>query len=378
MAPRAIRVGLIGVSASRGWATLAHIPALRGLPEYRLEAIASSRQASADQVAEKFGVPLAFSDPDDLARHPDVDVVAITVRVTEHDRLVRAALAAGKHVFCEWPLGVDPDQARRLADLAAATPVRTVVGLQGYRSPGALTVARLLGRGTIGQLAAVSLTGVGGAGAASIGQANAYTLRRANGATIHRIYAAHWLATLEVAVGRLRSVAAAAVRARDEMTIEETGECVPVDAPDQVALCGVLDRGALLSVAVHNGLMPDERRFELRLTGTEGTLLVEPAGPGSFHMADWRITLLTRDGVARTLPGDGDGDGDGDLAASIPPGPPRHVAGIYRELSRALTEGRAAMPDFGAAVCLHNVVNAVERATATGMTQDVMCARQQS
>lgn len=75
--------------------------------------------------------------------HPEVDAVAVTLKVPEHDRLVRAALAAGKHVFSEWPLGVSLDQAVELADRAEASGARQLIGLQGYQAPGALSVAAL-------------------------------------------------------------------------------------------------------------------------------------------------------------------------------------------------------------------------------------------
>ena len=36
---------------------------------------------------------------------PDIDLVTVATRVPDHRELVLAALAAGKHVYCEWPLG---------------------------------------------------------------------------------------------------------------------------------------------------------------------------------------------------------------------------------------------------------------------------------
>jgi peptide deformylase len=80
---------------------------LRALDEFQVVAVATTRHDTARATAEAYGVPHAFADAAELVSHPEVDVVAITVKVTEHDRLIRAALAAGKHVFSEWPLGID-------------------------------------------------------------------------------------------------------------------------------------------------------------------------------------------------------------------------------------------------------------------------------
>jgi len=106
-----IRIGIIGATPARGWGTAAHLPALAALEEFEVTAVSTTRLTTARATAEVFAVPLAFADDDELVSHPDVDAVAITVKVPEHDRLVRAALAAGKHVFSECRS--EPTSARR-------------------------------------------------------------------------------------------------------------------------------------------------------------------------------------------------------------------------------------------------------------------------
>ena len=49
-------VGIIGVSPARGWATTAHIPALRALPNYEIRALSAHSAESARAVGEAFGV----------------------------------------------------------------------------------------------------------------------------------------------------------------------------------------------------------------------------------------------------------------------------------------------------------------------------------
>ncbi len=94
-----IRVGVIGVNPSRGWAITAHLPALSVLPDFRTAAVASTRASGAKAVAAEFGVPHAFEDPFDLITCRDVDVVAISVKVPDHATLIRAAIDAGKHIY---------------------------------------------------------------------------------------------------------------------------------------------------------------------------------------------------------------------------------------------------------------------------------------
>ena len=126
-----IRVGIVGASPSRGFASIAHIPALQSLPDFEISAVCTTRQDSAYAAAKHFGVPLAFSDAEKLARHPDVDLVTVSVKVPDHYLPVVAAIEAGKHVYCEWPLGRNTDEAARMRDAANHKGVRHAVGLQG-------------------------------------------------------------------------------------------------------------------------------------------------------------------------------------------------------------------------------------------------------
>src|SRR6266446_9724777 len=112
-------VGIIGVNPGWGWAATAHIPALRGLPSYEIRALSASNPESARAAGEAFGVSAVFSDHEQLVTQRDIDVVAVTVKVPHHRELVSAALAAGKAVYCEWPLGRDFEDARAMAALAA-------------------------------------------------------------------------------------------------------------------------------------------------------------------------------------------------------------------------------------------------------------------
>src|SRR5712672_1187457 len=98
-------VGIVGVSPVRGWAATAHIPALAALPNYEIRALSAHSSEAARAAGEVFGISAAFSDHERLVTRPDIDVVAVTVKVPLHRELVSAALAAGKDVYCEWPLG---------------------------------------------------------------------------------------------------------------------------------------------------------------------------------------------------------------------------------------------------------------------------------
>ena len=185
--------------------------------------MSTTRLEHGQATAEVFGVPPAFADDDELVSCPEVDAVAIAVKVPEHDRLIRAALAAGKHVFSEWPLGVDLGQAVALADLARASGVHHLVGLQGYQAPGALFVRELIENGDIGQLLTVSVVAAGGPAGRRIPQANVYATDVAAGATVLSISTGHILATLARAVGEFRQLSAVVALINKETTVSRPG-----------------------------------------------------------------------------------------------------------------------------------------------------------
>ncbi len=152
MAEDKIRVGIIGANAHDGWSMRAHLPALRALPDYELTAVCTSRPETAAESAAHYGARLAFHDYHAMVRHPDIDLVSVSVRVPLHHDMVMAALHAGKHVYCEWPLGATLAEAEAMAALARAKGVRTMIGLQANGDPVLLRLRELLAEGYVGEV----------------------------------------------------------------------------------------------------------------------------------------------------------------------------------------------------------------------------------
>src|SRR5438270_6556775 len=243
-APSKVGVGIIGVSPTRGWAATAHIPALRALPNYEIRALSASSADSARAAGEVFGVSSVFSDHEQMVTQPYVDVVAVTVKVPHHRQLVSAALAAGKAVYCEWPLGRDVDDARAMAALADEQGVPTVVGLQGRQAPTIEFVEALVRDGYVGEVLSTTMFGLSIAGDAVV-KANAYMLDNTNGANLLTIAVGHSLDTISYVLGEFADLSAVSDLRRPLITIEETGEEVVKTAADQIAVIGTLMSGAV-------------------------------------------------------------------------------------------------------------------------------------
>src|SRR5882762_5089139 len=246
-------VGIVGVSPVRGWAATAHIPALRALPNYEIRALGAHSAESARAAGEVFGVDAVFSDHEQLVTRPDIDVVAVTVKVPRHRQLVCAALAAGKAVYCEWPLGRDLDDAKAMAALAATKRVRTAVGLQARQAPAIEFVQQLLRDGYVGEVLSTTMVGLSIPGGVVV-QPNAYMLDAKNGANLLTISVGHSLDILNYVLGEFADLSAVSDVRRPLITIEETGEQIVKTAADQIAVIGTLTSGATASIHIREAV----------------------------------------------------------------------------------------------------------------------------
>ena len=356
-----IGVGLIGVSPGRGWAATAHIPALRALPGYELRAVCSSSPASAQRAAEAFGIPAAADDAHALAALPEVDLVVVTVKVPHHRELVSAALAAGKTVYCEWPLGVSLDESVNLAAAAAQVGVRTAVGLQARSAPVFRYVRDLVAQGYVGEVLSASVIGSGMGWGGQVEAANAYTLDKATGASMLMIPLGHTVDALCACLGEFREVTATTALRQSMAAVVGTEQTVAKTTEDQVAFAGTLDGGALVSVHYRGGASRGTNLL-IEINGTEGDLQITAAGG---HAQIFDLAVLGGQGAARTLsPLDVP-----DTHRTVPPelkGPAVNVAQTYVRLQEDLRQGTHECPNFADAVRRHRLLDAVETAARTG------------
>ena len=367
MSPKPIGVGIIGAAPDRGWAATAHIPALRALPDYLLAAVCTTRKESAEATARKFGIPAAFADWRALVEHKDVDLVIVTVKVRFHRELALAALAAGKHVFCEWPLGLDTSQARDMATAAQRSGRRHMVGLQGRIHPVLMHVRKLLRDGFIGRMLSVTLTSSLSNWGPRLPLAEEYRADRSGGATGLTIPGGHSLDTLAACVGPFREFSALVSTQHKETEIIGTGRIVPVSSPDQVLLSGTLADGAVASVHIKAD-MAVPMGVRLEINGAEGDLLIvshtaKGQNPVGVQRAELKLSHAKRGSAEYAEIGV---PADGLLPASMPTGAPYYTARLLAQLAKAIRDGADASPNFADAVDCHRLLDAVQHASDTG------------
>ncbi|MCY7413600.1 MAG: Gfo/Idh/MocA family oxidoreductase [Salinibacterium sp.] len=110
-----LRVGVIGLGIGA-----VHVAAFSGIPGVEVIALAGKEPDRQHELGEQYGVANLFEHWEDLVALDDVDVVSIATPNLLHHPIALAALAAGKHVFCEKPLALDTAQAREMVDSAIA------------------------------------------------------------------------------------------------------------------------------------------------------------------------------------------------------------------------------------------------------------------
>ena len=150
-----IRIGLIG----SGFMGRAHAIAYRevgavfDLPAPPvLEMMAEIDARTAKRAAAQLGFRRSTGDWRELVNDPAIDVVDITTPTAQHREIAIAALAAGKHVYCEKPLAVTAAEARGLAARAAKTGVVTMVGFNYLKNPIQALARDIISSGEIGEI----------------------------------------------------------------------------------------------------------------------------------------------------------------------------------------------------------------------------------
>ena len=356
-----IRVGIVGANPERGWALQSHLPGLVVLPEFKLTAVATTRAESAAATAARFDVPLAFGDANDLIASDEVDLVSVVVKVPHHYGYLKSAIAAGKHVYSEWPLGANLAQATELADLANAAGLRHVVGLQGRKSPIVNYVRDLVAEGYVGDVLSVSLTVAGaGRGGPSITEDRIWAADKTNGATTLSITAGHNIDVLRYCVGEPKSLKSIVAVRYPNATVIETGAPITVTSPDVILVQGLLESGGYVAINIQAGL-PSGSGALFEIQGTKGVLTI--SGRGSLHLSDDSLTLTGATGGAAVaqLPV---APRYQNVPEAIPVGSARNIAALYVALGEAINDNKPANPTFDTAVSLHHLLDRIELASA--------------
>lgn len=360
-----LRVGFIG--ATGRWGPRAHLPALQRLPEIDLYALCTAHADTAQEASEKYGVKRAYSDDKTMGADAGVEATVVAVRVPKHYVLTKNALEAGKHVYCEWPLGATLKESEELAALARKMKVHTMVGLQRRASPAYLRLRELVQEGYVGKVLSVNMTHVGD-GVLTRTADRTWQSDAKLGANTLTITFGHAMDALCMVAGELTEVSATVSTQVPQWFESDTKKYVDVTSPDNIMLTGRLEGGAV--VAANVGVQPYHgSEFRLEIYGTEGTLAM--IGGGEAGQEVKRIIMGGRkdDKAMQKLE-------IPDRLKWVPEevrglGPGYDVGQMWVKFSEAIRTNTRIEPDFDSAVRRHRMLDAISRASETGQRQKI-------
>jgi len=114
-----LKMGIIGVGRL-GYEHACNIA--NRVPGTELVAICDGNLARAKEVAEELGVSNVYSDPKEMCANPEVEAVAIVTNTASHVEMIKIAMDAGKHVFCEKPLAETVEKCKEAEKIVESHP----------------------------------------------------------------------------------------------------------------------------------------------------------------------------------------------------------------------------------------------------------------
>lgn len=152
---KTLRIGLIGT----GFMGRTHVFGFTLAPkafdldmDIELHSVADISEEAARRAADAFGFTHATANWRDLMDDPKIDVIDITAPNALHKEMALAAIAAGKHVYCEKPLAPLAADALEMTEAAEAKGVKTQVGFNYLCSPMIALARQMIEAGELGEI----------------------------------------------------------------------------------------------------------------------------------------------------------------------------------------------------------------------------------
>ena len=290
---------------------------------------------------------------------PEIDAVAVVVRVPSHYSPTKAALEAGKHVYCEWPLGRTTAEAAELSALAKANGLVTAVGLQARVNPALMHMKELVAGGYVGEVMAVHVS-LMREGVLSRPSNRTWQRDAELGANTLTIANGHTVDAMRFVAGDFSRLSAVVATQAKQWLDTGTNTLLDVTSPDNVLTSGRLASGAVASV--HIGAIPFAGSgYRMEIYGRDGTLVaagedLPQLSAVTLHGAQRGNTLAPIQVPERF-----------NLAApGTPSGEAINVGQMYTVFAQAIRNSEGRLPTFATAVDLHRLVDAIKQASDTG------------
>lgn len=339
-----VRVGIIG----SGFGRQVLLPAFRADARCEIVAVCSKSLEKANSMASENNIA-RFSDLwSELVDSPVIDALVIATTPAVQVEIARAAISAGKHVFCEKPLSVTVAESESLLELARKYNVANVVDFEFCETSAFQKARETLLRGEIGDLVFVNvswteLTYENKAGLST------WKSDWAQGGTVLNLFGSHVFRYLEWFLGPIGQLSAR-LTSRKNLIGEATAQihCITESGvPVTVSICTEAANGA---------------GHEIEFFGNKGSLFVRNSTKD--YVSGFEVILTTNAG-SQTLIGQSDKSHgvDGRISA---------VANLGSRFITWVLEGVPSSSDFVDGLRVQQLLRAARESSDTG--KSIECA----
>ena len=301
--------------------------------------------------------------------------LVFVVKIPNHYEIVKAALEAGKHVYCEWPVGSTFEETKELAELAKSKKpggVVTAVGLQGRNTPALQYIKQLYEEENwFGDIQCVRMTSLTKSSKSTRPSLKEYQEEVHRNASMLNIIGGHELHYIQYCLGddKFQEISARLTTIQKTLKMEDTGEIVSNKEPDQIMANGILKKsGAVVNVHIGSVAIPpstDEDSWKMEIYGTKGKIIATTSGMP-------QITPIK-------LMGQQLQQGDDELkemeipqsileaSKDLPPfGPTTNIGRHYKKMIQAISNGEAFDSDFDTALEAHRLLELIKESNDKG------------
>jgi len=236
----------------------------------KLVGVATSRQETAQKAAAQGGFEFGTADWRELIARDDIQIINICSPNSQHTEQILAAIAAGKHIYCDKPLVVGEEAIARVE--AALRDYRGIgqMTLQYRFYPPTLHAKQLIEEGFLGNVISFRAAYLH-SGSVDATKPMGWKQLRSEGGGVLQDLGSHVVDLMDYLIGPIESTLTQ-TRILYPQRPNQRGEMVPVEADDQMLMLARLSNGAMGTIEaskIASGA-EDELRFEIH--GDQGAL----------------------------------------------------------------------------------------------------------
>ena len=342
-----LKVGMVGVGCISG----IYLKNFRDVfHEVELVAVCDLIRERAEKAQREYGIPKRYDTMEELFRDPEIDLVLNLTRPYQHYAVSKGALLAGKHVYCEKPLGADLAEGKELLALAEEKGLWLGGAPDTFMGAGIQTCRQVMDEGKIGTPIGARFA-MAGHGMETWHPDPDFYYQRGGGPLFDM--GPYYLTAMINLLGGIKRVYGCAHTgyATRLITAEpHTGEIIKVNTPTHIEALLTLDRGINVSLFTSFDVY-QSKQTNIEIYGTKGTLYVPDPNTfgGSITFYNGETKTLEEIPLAFDYPENSRCLGLADMAKAIETGRPgrttvRQTFHVLEAMSGILESARTGLP----------------------------------